>query len=359
MNNRLNSTLVQDAQLIGEALISLKGSTGIAGELLPNGEGQGSRVSLHVAGTRLNYLCAVKRNIDRIAILDDIKARSAGDEKTLLVSGPLTNTLATRCRELDIEFIDTAGNALITNGNGILISITGQKMPKGSIAGPDKTVTPAALRMMFAFLAQPSMLNASYREISSSVHVSTGAIGSALQTMETRGFIGTTSSGRRIINLPELMLSEWATGYISRLRPKLRKFRFAAADPTKLMQQWNPEMRVSALGGEMASWAWGGEVAAEKITKHLNPSTFTIYMEFEDTRDLTEIVKRFKLRADPQGSIEIIQAFWNMDYFSESFPTVPLHLIYADLLATNDSRNLLIAKQIYQEVIKHVHRSEN
>ncbi|WP_426209555.1 type IV toxin-antitoxin system AbiEi family antitoxin [Massilia sp. TWP1-3-3] len=359
MNKRTNAGLMLEAQLIGEALNSLKETTGISSELLAGDEDQAGSVSLLVAGTRLDYVCEVRRNVDRIAILNDMKARCAAGKKRLLVSSLLTNAMATRCRELDIEFIDTAGNALITNGDGILISITGYKIEKGSTLTSDKTITPAALRLMFAALAQPSILNASYREISSSVRVATGAIGTALQTLEARGFIGTTPTGRRIINAPELMLSEWATGYISRLRPKLKKFRFATANPTEVMQQWSPEMRVSALGGERANMAWGGEVAAEKITQHLNPSTFTIYMEFNDTRDLTELVKRFKLRADPQGTIEVIQAFWNMDYFFESFPTVPLHLIYADLLATNDSRNLLIARKIYQEVINYVHGTED
>ena len=103
----------------------------------------------------------------------------------------------------------------------------------------------------------------------------------------------------------------------------------------------------------------GGEVAAEKITSHLKPSTLTVNIALDQPGHLTDMVKRYKLRADPQGAIEVIQAFWHMDYFLDHFPTVPLHLIYADLLASNDSRNLVIARQIRQEVIDHVHRSGN
>ncbi len=105
--------------------------------------------------------------------------------------------------------------------------------------------------------------------------------------------------------------------------------------------------------------AWGGEVAAEIISGHLTPATLTMYMELDDLRNVSDHVKRFKLRAEPQGPIEIVEAFWNMDCFTNSFPTVPLHLVYADLLATNDARNLVVAKQIYQKVIDHVHRSQD
>jgi len=349
MNNSENSSLGHtEAAIVGEALGGLLASTGIAGELIAKDAAKGSDVALHVAGIRLRYACEVKRHIDRSAILDDIKARSTSRRDTLLVCPALTHTMAARCREIDLQFIDTAGNAYLTNREGILINVMGRKPDKALSTGSDMSITPAALRMMFAFLAQPSMLNASYREISSAVHVSTGAIGKALEALEKRGFIGTTPQGTRIVSSAEMMLSEWATGYISRIKPKLKKFRFTAANPTDLIQAWTPELRRSA---------WGGEVAAEKVTNHLNPSTVTIYMDIDNNADLPDMVKRLKLRGDPNGSIEVVQAFWNMDFFSGNFPTVPLHLIYADLLGTNDARNLLVAEQIYKQVIEHVHHS--
>ena len=346
MNTGIAFKVMHDPHTIGEALTALKESTGVSGEPIAGSDGENPRVSLHVAGTELTYLCAVKRKVDRLATLQDIKARAAPGEKTLLISAHLTSAMAEQCHALGIEFIDTAGNAFLTNGAGILIRIEGRKLHKGSIEKTDKTITPAALRMMFAFLAQPSMLNRPYRDISSAVQVATGAIGSALDILETRGFIGTTAAGKRIIASPQLMLSEWATGYISRLRPKLKTFRFTAPHLAQVMHQWAPEKGSSALGGAMA---------AEKITHHLNPATITMYMELDNPRALTELVKRFQLRADAHGPIEVVQAFWNMDYFPDSFPTVPLHLVYADLLATNDSRNLEVANQIYKKVIDHVH----
>jgi hypothetical protein len=129
-----------------------------------------------------------------------------------------------------------------------------------------------------------------------------------------------------------------------RIRPKLKKFRFTSPNPDDL-RRWAPELRESA---------WGGEMAAEQITQHLNAASFTIYMDMDDTRSLSDLVKEFRLRADPHGSIEVIQPFWNMDEFAESFPTVPWHLVYADLLGTKDSRNLQVAEQIFRKVVRHV-----
>lgn len=337
-------------QLIAEALNGLQKSSGITARLLPDGARAGAKVVLTVAGKSLQYNCEVKQKVDRFPILDDMKARSVLTPATILVCHPLTNAMASRCQELDIQFIDTAGNAYITDKAGVLIKITGRKMESESLINSrGMTIPPAALRMMFAFLANPAMLNASYRDISASVRVATGAIGKVLETLEARGFIGTAPSGNRIIISPELMLSEWATGYMSRLRPKLKTFRFSGPAPSEFRQDWNPEFRISA---------WGGEVAAEILTRHLVPATCTIYVDLNETSALAEMVKHFRLRADPLGPIEIVQSFWNTDYFNESFPTVPLHLVYADLLGTHDPRNLKVAQQISQEVIDHVHNSQ-
>ncbi|MES2535001.1 MAG: type IV toxin-antitoxin system AbiEi family antitoxin [Pseudomonadota bacterium] len=336
-----------ETQLITEALDGLRESTGITGRLLSHVSSAGAKVSLQAAGKSLQYVCEVKQKIDRSLILDDLKARSVVNQSTLLICNPLTNAMAARCHELDIQFIDTAGNAYITDREGVLIHVTGRKPGKESLITPrEMTITPAALRMMFAFLADPSMMNAPYRDISKSVQVATGAIGKIFETLQARAFIGTAPGGNRIMNSPELMLSEWATGYMSRLRPTLKSIRFTAFDADDLRNVWSPEFRISA---------WGGEVAAEILTKHLNPATYTIYMDMEKPGALSELVQRFRLRSDPHGTIEVVQSFWNMDYFAESFPTVPLHLVYADLLGTHDTRNLAVAKQISREVIDRVH----
>jgi hypothetical protein len=348
MNDRnLEALASHDGQLIVDALAALQESTGIRGQVLPNDRCPGLRISLDIAGTSLQYGCEVKPNIDRFLTLEDLKARSVIDQSTVLVCPVLTSALAARCHQLDIQFIDTAGNAYISNRSGIFVNVTGRKHEKALRESRGATITPAALRIVFGILAKPSLLNAPYRDISFAVQVSTGAIAKAFETLETSGFIGTTPSGTRLIRSPDLLLSEWATGFMHRIRPKLKKFRFTSPDPDDL-REWNPELRMSA---------WGGEMAAELITQHLKPASFTIYMDMDQSRNLSDLVKDFRLRADPHGSIEVIQPFWNMDEFADSFPTVPWHLVYADLLGSKDSRNLQVAELIFRKVVSRVQES--
>jgi hypothetical protein len=74
-----------------------------------------------------------------------------------------------------------------------------------------------------------------------------------------------------------------------------------------------------------------------------------------DPNALRDIVKDFRLRADSEGRIEIVEMFWNPEYFTNWFPTVPPHLVYADLMATHDSRNISAARELVQGIIQHVH----
>lgn len=339
----MNTVLMLNAEteIVAKALDALHSSAGVGGTLADID----TAVVLTINGQQRRYTCAVKRKLDRYALALDMLNRTVDAQHTLLVTSPLSQDMATHCRDIGLQFIDTAGNAYLNDGHGIYIYVSGRRGDDRWQPATDNTMTPALLRLMFAFLAEPALLNAPYRDIAAQVKVSTGSIGKALDTLETRGLIGTTKGGKRLIRTPELFLNEWASGYAGRLKPKLRKYRFATDDFEKFLG-WNPGLRLSA---------WGGEPAAMILTKHLKPEEGTIYVDMNDPHALRDIVREFRLRADPQGPIEIVEMFWNPDAFTTWFPTVPPHLVYADLMATHDSRNIAVARQIASEVIDHVH----
>lgn len=335
-----------EAAFVASALDALHDSTTIQGELLntPNDDID-AQILLTINGRQLRYDCEIKKKIDRYALPLNLLNRLGNAQRTLLVSSPLSLDMAHRCRDIGLQFIDTAGNAYINDGAGIYIYVTGRRGAAELHIPANNTMTPAALRMMFAALAEPALLNAPYRDISNKARISTGAISKAFDTLESRELIGSTASGKRMIRTPELFLNEWASGYAGRLKPKLRKYRFAI-DNFDAFLNWSPGLRLSA---------WGGEPAAMILTGHLKPQECTVYVNMDDPHALKDIVKSFRLRADPQGCIEIVEMFWNPDHFTDSFPTVPLHLIYADLMASHDSRNITVARQLAPDIIQHVH----
>jgi hypothetical protein len=92
---------------------------------------------------------------------------------------------------------------------------------------------------------------------------------------------------------------------------------------------------------------WGGEPAAEKLTRYLKPAQFTIYAR----EPIAKLIAAGRMRADPTGNVEILDTFWNFDRDKEFPDVVPPILAYADLLATHDGRDVEAARLIYEQRI--------
>lgn len=58
------------------------------------------------------------------------------------------------------------------------------------------------------------------------------------------------------------------------------------------------------------------------------------------------------MRAAENGHVEVLDVFWNFDPGGEFPDVVPSILVYADLLATHDSRNVEAARMIYEQRIE-------
>jgi hypothetical protein len=202
--------------------------------------------------------------------------------------------------------------------------------------------TVTALRINFALLCEPRLLNAPYRDIQQATGVALGAIGPVLLGLSQRGFItGNPKKGERRILARQRMIDEWVTNYPFKLRPKLNARRFRADSP-----DWWKTLDVKRYEA-----CWGGEVAADRLTSHLKPHNITLYMQPTQLRqNLTKLVMENKLKAAPDGEIEVLEAFW---FFESSIAgdTVPPLLIYADLLASLDPRNFTIGKMILEQYV--------
>ena len=333
------------------ALDALRRTTGLIGRLIEREPlvTQGFRgnalIEIEVNGHCHKYFFEIKR-VDRFATLGGIKNQlGLYHDQALLVTPRVTTEIAEKCRELDLQFIDTAGNAYL-HGPNYIVLVKGQRLDDGgNIQLPEDGVkrvgTATNLRVIFTLLCDPALLNAPYRAINQAAGVALGAVGWVFFDLNTRGYTAGNKGDRVLLNRNELV-QEWATNYPIKLRQKLNPRRFRA--PTT---DWWKEVNITNYGAQ-----WGGEVAAEKLTGYLRPQTFTIYLHNEQTKkNLTRMVADNKLRADAQGEIEILEAFWD---FGEPVPlpeTVPPLLAYADLIATLDPRNLEVAKLINEQYL--------
>ena len=131
------------------------------------------------------------------------------------------------------------------------------------------------------------------------------------------------------------LLNRWVTMYPDQLRPKNIVGRYDAPN----IDWWKNE--------ELTDFTayWGGEIAAAKLTKYLKPQIVIIYVKGEPGR----LLLKHRIKKEPNGSIEILRAFWSFEYELEFGNLVHPILIYADLLATGDMRNIETAEIIYEK----------
>jgi hypothetical protein len=160
--------------------------------------------------------------------------------------------------------------------------------------------------------------------------------------LEKEGFIGPEKNGRRILN-PKGLLDRWMVGYeIS--RPKLIFGEFRTPDPTPEAL----EKRVELELGDFIQWAWGGGAAAMRLTKHFRGERTVLHVS-NPTNDLLK-----KLRALPasDGPFIIYRTPSKVALEGMAPRTVHPLLVYAELMATGDSRARETATEIREHYLK-------
>lgn len=327
---------------VNRALEALHCSTGLHTRLLESTVGNDETLEIGTADGRSYTLpFEFKPNIDRRDHLSTFKALHNG---AVLITRPISSAMAEQCRKIELQFIDLAGNCFLQQP-GLLVFISGVKDTTQDKQAKSRGLTPAALRVVFAVLTRPLILNNSVRRIAEVAAISHGAAGAALIMLEELGFFTSAKSGRRVLALPERWLDTWTEGYLGRVRPKLEKYKMSSLVPlAEIFERVNPKMREVALGGE---------TAAQYRNLGLKSAKLTLYLDFKDPSVMRDLVQNLKLRRDPEGKIELVNMFWNTQELP-CFPTVPDALIYADLVGTADSRSMEIAANLKKKICDHV-----
>ncbi|MEJ2725153.1 MAG: type IV toxin-antitoxin system AbiEi family antitoxin [Deltaproteobacteria bacterium] len=256
------------------------------------------------------------------------------EQKGLLVTWYVTPQMADRMKEMDIQFIDVAGNAYI-NDPPLFVFIKGNRpVDRYPTERPPRALQPTGLQVIFALLCNPGLENEPFRQIAKVANAALGTVGWVIRDLKRMGhLLDRGKRGRHLLRKKEL-LERWVTIYPDQLRPKNLVGRYRAPNP----EWWKRE--------ELTNFTayWGGEIAAAKLTKYLRPQIITIYVKGKAGK----LLLKHKIMKEANGNIEILNAFWNFEYEWQFPKLVHPILIYADLLATGDTRNIETAEIIYE-----------
>lgn len=333
----------RDQQILDGAIEAFRVATGIVISTITPVTGS-DRTPSEVC---LSLPLADREMFFRAVVMQDVSEARAGyiahqfqtkADRCLLVTSYIAPNVAKKLKTLGIAFIDTAGNAYIEEPPLIVYLVGNKRTEKHAVT--ERAWNRAGMQVVFALLCKPELISAPFREIADAAGVALGSVSNVLLHLTQKGLVAEDKSNRYIAS-NRTLFEKWVAAYGVVLRPKtfIASYR---SDLTDLLTSSN----LSKHGA-----MWGGEVAAGKLTGYLKPEIVTIYVQ----EPINKLILDLKLSKDPLGKIELRERFWKFSQADDQQSLVPEILIYADLLATGESRNLETAKRIYDEyIVRHL-----
>lgn len=342
----------RDGETLSRAMRALEESTGVRAELVEQEPGAADyEIEVRAPGRNKKkartFFVEIKRSLTQAGLGEVFMQSRQIGKKFVLVSEYIPSAEADVLRDLDIAFFDTVGNAYF-NDQELYVYVNAKKrailkdrsieekmIEKVSVEEADD-LRPSDLRILFALLSEPGLEKEDYRTIAAEANVALGTVAQHVTRLKDAGFLEESEkAGRKLTRKPQLF-KLWVEGYIKKLRPKLL---FARFEKEPAGGRWWHDVDI-----ERFQAAWGGETGAEKLTGYLKPQIVTIYAE----NVLPRLQAQYGLRRRPEGDIEILRKFWG---FKTENGVAPPLIVYADLVAGGDSRNLETAKMIYDRYL--------
>ncbi len=203
---------------------------------------------------------------------------------------------------------------------------------------------PKGLQVIFSLLCNPGLEKKPFRTIAKISLTALGTVNWVIKDLKEMGFlIDMKKRGRLLVRKTDL-LNRWVIGFPEQLRSKQLKGRYRTKNA-----DWWLETDIDSHGA-----CWGGEIAANKLSKNLKPRVATIYT----SQPIEKLLIEKRMTKDPDGDIEILAKFWNFEDEWQGRGLAPLPLIYADLIATGDPRNIETARNLYEDSLSRLIRED-
>jgi hypothetical protein len=289
----------------------------------------GKRESLYQAEIKPRFSHTVRQLL--------LMQKASANRPLLLVTHYVNPEMADQLIRDNMEFIDSAGNAFINLGFLRIISKGNLPKNRAPLPSSPRLFKASGLKVVFALLSRPDLITGTLREIATKSGVSLGTAAGIVEEIKARLYLIEDNKGTRRLIRKKDLFEAWVTAYPEQLRPKIHLGKYRGEHGW-----WHEKVLQPA-------WAqWGGEVAASRLTNYLFPQAITVYLV--GVR-LDEFLLENKLRLDGNGTVEILERFWPTGDLGQILETVHPMLVYADLIAMGNERNIETAKIIYDQHI--------
>ena len=241
------------------------------------------------------------------------------NNRCILVCNTLSTYLRNICTELNVNYIDESGNIRIVDGSTYIL-IQGQKAVASQAIA---TMTPGIVKCLFAFFAEPELLNAPYTLIAERADISLGMVNKTMSFLINNKHIAHKSTQRRFLDIQNLQY-EWLISYLQKVATKMPSI---VCPPP---ENWES---VPLAQGDL----WAGEIAAAQLTDYLIPQDFLLF-----TKNMRP--EKYPVSKTHNSKLRMKKAFWGKE-LSISQNAFAL-LTIAELLLSKDGRNRELAEMI-------------
>jgi hypothetical protein len=341
------NTLLADAAKLLAANTKLKVTYTLDNKT--NGRGAHGRLTLIHEKQKHTWCVEAKEKITRHRLQKlQLENIVFGNESILIVATYITENIAELCRELQIDYLDLAGNAHL-NHPPFYIDIRGKKPPQEhhiqrvrKLTG--KAFQPKGMKLVMMLLLKPELVNQPMRVLAEQAEIALGTVKQVLDDLKQHTFIIDKGKKGYVLNEQDRLLTRWLDTYPHNMEAKLEQTLYVAKDVEQL--------RNAPL--EIYGALWGGEVAADAYTHYLTPKTYLIYANAEAHKALLKTFRLRRLGADETdvNILKIVEPPVLLEKIRGELPgyVAPL-LVYAELLNSDDPRNLETAKKIYHDYL--------
>ncbi|UAA39283.1 hypothetical protein KIH87_02650 [Paraneptunicella aestuarii] len=273
------------------------------------------------------------------------------NQKSILIADYINPNLAVYLKELQVQFLDVAGNAYI-NQPPVYIDIQGKKPEKSPnevamVKQLGKAFQPKGMKVVFMLLAYPELTRAPMRTIAEAAEVALGTVKQVIDDLIYQGFIIQKGQHQNELANRSALLEKWLAAYPTSVEAKLSKDVYFTD---------NPEL-LKSLKLEKLHALWGGEYAVEKYDNYLNAKDYLIYVNREHKN---EVLKAARLRRAKHeelyhhnaSKVILVEPLLSIDKIEDQQHGLahPL-LVYANLVASFEPRNIDAARRFYENYI--------
>lgn len=270
-----------------------------------------------------------------VSSLDWLEPHFIGSQRLLLLGPRVTERSAEMFRRMGINYLDSAGNAYITF-DGVHIDVRGRRShaaagvtPARPTRGGVNLFSTKRSQVIFALLTWPEYLERPVRELSRIAGVSLGQAQDTLELLARYGFLDEHKQFLR--PQKEKLIDQWAAAFPTGLGSEAKTRRFSGD-----WHSLDPVETAVFISGEAA------------VPESLRPETAVMYAD----EGALELIRAHRWRRnDAQPNIYLRSRFWQPpDAPARSgVYEAPWLLIYADLLASNDSRQREAAAHLREQ----------